>query len=52
VYGTIAYYLANQAEVDSYLVRQSRKWEDERRSAEKRRLKGGGSQDWLPHIRA
>lgn len=26
VYGTIAYYLANQAEIDAYLIRQDEKW--------------------------
>jgi uncharacterized protein (DUF433 family) len=26
VYGAIAYYLANQADVDAYLVRQNEKW--------------------------
>jgi uncharacterized protein (DUF433 family) len=33
-YGAIAYYLANRAEVDAYLVRQNKKWEEERRNAE------------------
>jgi len=26
VYGAIAYYLANQAEIDAYLIRQDEKW--------------------------
>jgi uncharacterized protein (DUF433 family) len=34
VYGAIAYYLANRAEVDAYLVRQSEKWAEGERSAE------------------
>ena len=34
VHGSIAYYLANQAEIDAYLVRQSEKWEQGRRNAE------------------
>jgi uncharacterized protein (DUF433 family) len=34
VYGTIAYYLANQAEVDAYLVRQNEKWAEGRREVE------------------
>lgn len=34
VYGAIAYYLANQAEVDAYLVRQSEKWAEGRRNTE------------------
>jgi uncharacterized protein (DUF433 family) len=34
VYGVIAYYLANQAEIDAYLIRQNEKWADGRRSAE------------------
>ncbi len=34
VYGAIAYYRANQAEVDIYLVRQSEKSTQERRTAE------------------
>jgi len=34
VYGGIAYYLADQAEIDSYLIRQSDKWAEERRNAE------------------
>src|SRR5579863_4789699 len=34
VYGAIAYYLANQADVDAYLVRQNEKWAEGRRSAE------------------
>jgi len=33
VYGAIAYYLANQAEIDAYLMRQNEKWEEGRRNA-------------------
>lgn len=34
VYGAIAYYLANQAEIDSYLIGQDAKWAEGRRNAE------------------
>src|SRR6266581_4753998 len=34
VYGAIAYYLANQAEIDAYLIRQGEKWAEGRRNAE------------------
>lgn len=34
VYGAIAYYLANQAEIDTYLILQSDKWSEGRRNAE------------------
>lgn len=34
VYGAIAYYLANQAEIDSYLTLQSDRWSEGRRNAE------------------
>jgi uncharacterized protein (DUF433 family) len=34
VYGAIAYYLANQVEIDDHLIRQSEKWAEERRNAE------------------
>jgi uncharacterized protein (DUF433 family) len=34
VYGAIAYYLANQADVDAYLIGQNEKWEQGRRNAE------------------
>src|SRR6266478_2422476 len=34
VYGAIAYYLANHADIDAYLIRQSEKWVEERRNAE------------------
>jgi uncharacterized protein (DUF433 family) len=34
VYGAIAYYLANQAEIDAYLVRQGEKWAEGKRKAE------------------
>ncbi len=34
VYGAIAYYLANQSDIDSYLIRQSDKWAAGKRDAE------------------
>lgn len=34
VYGAIAYYLANQVQVDAYLDRQDGKWADGKRNAE------------------
>ena len=34
VYGAIAYYLANQAGMDAYLVRQNQKWTEEKNNAE------------------
>jgi uncharacterized protein (DUF433 family) len=34
VYGAITYYLANQAEIDAYLIRQNEKWAEGRRNAE------------------
>ena len=34
VYGAIAYYLANQADTDAYLIRQNEKWAEGRRSSE------------------
>lgn len=34
VYGAIAYYLANQAEIDAYLVLQTEKWAEGKRTAE------------------
>lgn len=34
VYGAIAYYLANQNDIDAYLIRQSEKWAEGRRIAE------------------
>lgn len=34
VYGAIAHYLANQADIDAYLIRQSEKWAEGKRSAE------------------
>jgi uncharacterized protein (DUF433 family) len=34
VYGAIAYYLANQSNVDSYLIRQSRKWSEGQANSE------------------
>src|SRR6516162_9975716 len=34
VYGAIAYYLANRAEIDAYLTRQNEKWAEGRRSTE------------------
>jgi len=33
VYGAIAYYLANRADIDAYLVRQGAKWVEGRRNA-------------------
>lgn len=34
VYGAIAYYLANQADIDAYLISQNEKWAEGRRSSE------------------
>ena len=34
VYGAIAYYLANQADIDAYLMRQNEKWAEAKRNAE------------------
>jgi uncharacterized protein (DUF433 family) len=34
VYGAIAYYLANHAGIDAYLIRQDEKWAEGRRDAE------------------
>ena len=34
VYGAIAYYLAHQADVDAYLIRQNERWTEGRRDAE------------------
>jgi uncharacterized protein (DUF433 family) len=34
VYGAIAYYLANQADIDAYLIRQNERWAEGRRNAE------------------
>ena len=34
VYGAIAYYLANQADIDAYLIRQNEKWAEGKRSSE------------------
>ena len=34
VYGAIAYYLANQPDIDDYLIRQSEKWVEGRRNSE------------------
>jgi uncharacterized protein (DUF433 family) len=34
VYGAIAYYLANQADIDAYLIRQNEKWVEGKRNAE------------------
>jgi uncharacterized protein (DUF433 family) len=34
VYGAIAYYLANQTDIDAYLIRQNEKWAEGRRSSE------------------
>jgi uncharacterized protein (DUF433 family) len=34
VYGAIAYYLANQTDIDAYLIHQSEKWVEGKRNAE------------------
>jgi len=34
VYGAIAHYLANQAEIDAYLIRQGEKWAEGKHNAE------------------
>jgi uncharacterized protein (DUF433 family) len=34
VYGAIAYYLANQTDIDAYLLRQNEKWVEGKRNAE------------------
>ncbi len=34
VYGSIAYYLANQAGIDAYLLRQDEKWAEGKRGSE------------------
>ena len=34
VYGAITYYLANQADIDAYLIRQNQKWAEGKRNAE------------------
>jgi uncharacterized protein (DUF433 family) len=34
VYGAIAYYLGNQADIDAYLIFQNQKWVEGRRNAE------------------
>ena len=34
VYGAVAYYLANQSDIDAYLVRQGEKWVEGKRNAE------------------
>ncbi len=34
VYGAIAYYLENQADINAYLIRQGEKWADGKRNAE------------------
>jgi len=34
VYGAIAYYLANQPDIDDYLIRQNEKWAEVKRNAE------------------
>jgi uncharacterized protein (DUF433 family) len=34
VYGAIAYYLAHQSDIDTYLLRQNEKWMEGRRHAE------------------
>lgn len=34
IYGAIAYYLANQADIDAYLTRQNEKWAEGKRNSE------------------
>jgi uncharacterized protein (DUF433 family) len=34
VYGAIAYYLANQADIEAYLIRQNEQWAEGKRNAE------------------
>lgn len=34
VYGAIAYYLANQPDLDAYLIRQDEKWAEGKRNSE------------------
>jgi len=34
VYGAIAYYLANEVDINAYLIRQNEKWAERRRNAE------------------
>src|SRR5205823_13630517 len=34
IYGAIAYYLANPADIDAYLIRQNEKWAEGRRNKE------------------
>ena|SRR5271165_5452541 len=34
VYGAITFYLANQRDIDAYLIRQNEKWAEGRRDAE------------------
>src|SRR6266849_8361431 len=34
VYGAVAYYLANQADIDAYLARQDKKWAEGKRNVE------------------
>ena len=34
VYGAITHYLANQADIDAFMIRQNEKWAEGRRSAE------------------
>ncbi|MBI3470031.1 MAG: DUF433 domain-containing protein [Candidatus Solibacter usitatus] len=34
VYGAITHYLANQADIDAYLIRQDEKWAEGKRNAE------------------
>ena len=55
VYGAIAYYLANQTEVDAYLVRQDQKWAEGKRNSEplpaglRERLTRGRAEMHAPH---
>ena len=34
VYGAIAYYLANQADIDAYMLRQNEKWTEGKQNSE------------------
>jgi uncharacterized protein (DUF433 family) len=34
VYGAITYYLANQTDIDAYLIRQNEKWSEGQRNSE------------------
>jgi hypothetical protein len=34
VYGAVTYYLANQQDIDAYLIRQSEKWAEGKRTSD------------------